>query len=190
MAKQVLVSMFAYHGNFIPVPADTLRQLCTSVYTFVAANRQAAAGAAHLYPSRAMSTRTLQQGGIALVDIPAQVTALQAKIIGRLLKPERVPWKAYFSSWLAMPLTAEQTITAPAQSQHLWQLGWGLPLSSFPTQSIKAPQRVVACLEAFRQLHPHRLVSPEHMPYQEVMGQAVFHSKQITHLGGPIAWEL
>ena len=40
VAKQVLVSMFTYHGTFIPVPADILRQLCTLVYTFVAANRQ------------------------------------------------------------------------------------------------------------------------------------------------------
>ena len=123
------------------------------------------------------------------MDIPAQLTALQARIIGRLLKPERVPWKAYFSSWLAMPHTAEQSITAPAQSQHLWQLGRGLPFSSFPTQSIQAPQRVVACLEAFRQLHPHRLVNSEHMPHQEVMGQPLLHSRQITHLGEPIAWE-
>ena len=110
------------------------------------ANRPAATGAAHMFPSRAISTRTLQQGDIALVDIPAQLTALQAKIIGLLLEPERVPWKAYFSSWLAMPLTGEQRITAPAQSQHLWQLGRGLPFSSFPAQSIQAPRRVVACL--------------------------------------------
>ena len=190
VAKQVLVSMFTYHGTFVPVPADIiLRQLCRSVYTFVAANRPAAAGAAHLFPSRAISARTLQQGGIALVDIPAQLTALQAKIIGRLLEPERVPWKAYFSGWLAMPLTAEQRAAVPAQSQHLWQLGTGLPFSSFPGQSIQAPRRVAAYLEAFRQLHPHRLVSPEDMPFQEVMGQPLFHSRQITHLGQPIAWE-
>ena len=123
------------------------------------------------------------------MDIPAQLTALQAKIIGRLLEPQRVPWKAYFSGWLAMPLTAEQRAAVPAQSQHLWQLGTGLPFSSFPSQSIQAPRRVVAYLEAFRQLHPHRLVSPENMPFQEVMGQPLFHSRQITHLGQPIAWE-
>ena len=187
MAKQVPVSMFTYHGTFILVPADILRQLCTSVYTFVAANRPAAAGAAPLFPSRAISTRRLQQGGIALVDIPAQLTALQAKTIGRLLEPE--PWKAHFSSWLGMPLTGEQRITAPAQSQHLWQLGRGLPFSSFPTQSIQAPRRVVACLKAFRQLRPHRIVSPEHMPHQEVIGQPLFHSRQITHLKEPIAWD-
>ena len=189
VAKQALVSIFTYHGTFVPVPADILRQLCTSVYTFVAAKRPAAAGAAHLFPSRAISARILQQGGIGLVDIPAQLTALQAKIISRLAEPERVPWKAYFSGWLAMPLTAEQRTAVPAQSQHLWQLGTGLPFSSFPSQSIQAPRRVAAYLEAFRQLHPHRLVSPEDMPFQEVMGQPLFHSSRITHLGQPIAWE-
>ena len=40
VAKQVLVSIFTYRGTIIPVPADILRQLCTSVYTFLAANRQ------------------------------------------------------------------------------------------------------------------------------------------------------
>ena len=72
--QAVLVSMFTYHATFVPMPADLLRQLCTSVYTFVAANRPAAAGAAHLFPSRAISARSLQQGGIALVDIPAHIT--------------------------------------------------------------------------------------------------------------------
>ena len=123
------------------------------------------------------------------MDIPAQLTALQAKIIGRLLEPQRVPWKVCFSGWLAMPLAAEKRAAVPAQSQHLWHLGTGLPFSSFPSQSIQAPRRVVANLEAFRQLHPHRLVSPEDMPFQEVMGRPMFYSRQITHLGQPIAWE-
>ena len=85
-------------------------------YTFVAANWPAAAGAAPLFP-----TRTLPQGGIALVDIPAQLTSLQAKITGRLLEPERVPWKAYFSSWHAMPLTAEQRFIVLMQQQIIEQ---------------------------------------------------------------------
>jgi hypothetical protein len=187
VTRQVLVSMLTYHGTFIPVPADILRHLSLTVVT---ANRPAAAGAAPLFPGREISTRIFQQGGIALADIPAQLTALQAKIIRRLLETVRVPWRqAYFSIRLAIPHTAEQRITAPAQSLHLCQLGKGLPISSFPTQSIQAPQRVVACLEAFRQLHPHRLVSAEQMPHQEVMRQPLFHSSQITHLGEPIARE-
>ena len=186
MAKQVLVSMFTYHGTFIPVPEQLLRQLCTAVYIFVAANRPVVAGAAHLYPSRDVSSRAEEQGGIALVDIRAQLTALQAKIIGRLLEPEHKAWKAFFDSWLSMALTAEQILSTPPQQQHIWQLGRYLPFSSFSTRFIDAPARVTAYIDAFRQLHPHRLVAVEDPPYQEVMSQPLFHS---WHMGIPISWE-
>ena len=189
VAKQVLVSMFTYHGTFIPVPEQLLRQLCTAVYTFVAANRPVVAGAAHLYPSRDVSSRQLDQGGIALVDIRAQLTALQAKVIGRLLEPERVCWKAFFDSWLSMPLTAEQLLITPAQQQHIWQLGRYLLFSSFSTRCMDAPERVTAYIQAFRWLHPHRLVAVDDLPYLEVMSQPLFHSWQIQHMGSPISWE-
>ena len=41
----------------------------------------------------------------------------------------------------------------------------------------------MAYLDAFRQLHPHRLGSPEDMPFQEDMGQPLFHSRQMLTLG-------
>ena len=189
VAKQVLVSMITYHGTFVPVPADLLQQICTAIYTFVAANRPAAAGAAHLFPCRDISSSPLQQGGIALVDIPAQLSALQAKIIGRLLEPEHMAWKILFHSWLAMPLTAQQMAGTPAQHQHLWQLGSFLPFSSFPLPSMVAPRRVIAYLEAFRQLYPHRLSSPADMSFTEVMGEPLFYNGQIRDQGEPAAWE-
>ena len=34
VAKQVLMFIFTHHATFVPVPADILRQFCTSVYTF------------------------------------------------------------------------------------------------------------------------------------------------------------
>ena len=135
------------------------------------------------------SSRAVDQGGIALVDIRAQLTALQAKIIGRLLEPEHIAWKAFFDSWLSMPLTAEQILSTPPQQQHIWQLGRYLPFSSFSTRFIDAPARVTAYIDAFRQLHPHRLVAVEDLPYQEVMSQPLFHSWQIQHMGTPISWE-
>jgi hypothetical protein len=88
-----------------------------------------------------------------------------------------------------MPLTAEQRLSTPSQQQHLWQLGRYLPFSSFSTRSIDAPRRVVAYIDAFRQLHPHRLVAVDDLPYQEVMSQPLFHSWQIQHMGDPISWE-
>ena len=126
---------------------------------------------------------------LPLWDIRAQLTALQAKIIGRFLEPERIAWKAFFGSWLSMPLTAEQRLSTPSQQQHLWQLGRYLPFSSFSTRSIDAPRRVVGYIDAFRLLHPHRLVAVDDLPYQEVMSQPLFHSWQIQHMGDPISWE-
>jgi hypothetical protein len=125
VAKQVLVSMFTYHGtirkdkkNMGPSTRASRHPQTVLHLSLHVRGRQPAGsrGRSALVSSRAISTRTLQQGGIALVDIPAQLTALQANINGRLLEPERVPWKAYFSSWLAMPLTAEQRIIAQQSS--------------------------------------------------------------------------
>ena len=113
---------------------------------------------------------------LPLMDIRAQLTALQAKIIGRLLEPEHQAWKAFFDSWLSMALTAEQILSTPPQQQPIWQLGRYLPFSSFSTRFIDAPARVTAYIDAFRQLHPHRLVAVEDPPYQEVMSQPLFHS--------------
>ena len=67
------------------------------------------------------------------MDIRVQLTDFQAKAIGRLLEPERIAWKAFFDSWLSMPLTAEQILNIPPQQQHIWQLGRYLLFSSFST---------------------------------------------------------
>ena len=101
-----------------------LMPLCSSPY--------AAAQMVDPCQSKSLSARTLQQGGIALVDIPAQLTALQAKIIGRLLEPQRVPWTAYFSGWLAMPLTAEQRAAVPAHFSALVAAGHRAALLQLP----------------------------------------------------------
>ncbi len=127
------------------------------MYTFVAANRPVVAGAAHLYPSRDVFSRAVDQGDIALVDIRVQLTALSA-----------VCWRP--SS------TGEQILNTPPQQQHIWQLGRYLPFSSFSTRFIDAPARMTAYIDAFRRLHPHRLVAVEDLAYQEVMSQPLFHS--------------
>ena len=73
VAKQMLMSMFTYHDTFVPVPADILRQLCTSVYTFVAANRPAAAGAAHLFPSISVGAAASAYAGAFCDDMAAMI---------------------------------------------------------------------------------------------------------------------
>ncbi len=67
-----------------------------------------------------------------------------------------------------MPLTAEQTFSTPPQQIHA-------------LLSTRRPY-----IDVFRQLHPHRLVAVEDLPYQESMSQSLFHSQ---HMGSPISWE-
>jgi len=114
--------------------------------------------------------------------------ALQGQHHRPLPEPERNAWKSFFGSWLSMSLTAEQRLSTPSQQQHIWQLGRYLPFSSFSTCCIDAPRRVIAYIDAFRQLHPHRLVAVDELPYHEAMSQPLFHSWQVLHMGNLIAF--
>ena len=140
-------------------------------------------------PTRCSGLRRLALRVLSALLGTAGARTHQANIIGRFLEPERIAWKSFFGSWLSMPLTHEQRLGTPSQQQHIWQLGSYLPFSSFNTRSIDAPRRVIAYIDAFRQLHPHRLVAVDEMPYHEVRSQPLFHSWQIQHMGNPIAWE-
>ncbi len=92
VAKQVLASMETYHATFVPVPRELLERLCRAIHSFVAANRPVTGSAAALFPGKATCFRAGKDGGIALVDLSAQILALQAKVLGRLLEPEQLAW--------------------------------------------------------------------------------------------------
>ena len=193
IAKQILMSLFTYHAIFIPVPRLVLRQLSSAIYTFVAANRPAAAGQAYLFPRREVCSLDIAQGGINLLAIPEQITALRAKVIGRLMEPEQLPWKAYFDhhmyrtrAWLA---TAGPAATA-ANLPHVWQLGRFLIFSSLDLRRASLPPRVQSYIAAYRLLAPHRIVDPCGLPHDAIMREPLFHNRRIcdpgTHL--PLAW--
>ncbi len=46
-----------------------------------------------MFPGELTSSLTLSKGSVRLVHVPTQVQALQAKVISRMLKPERLAWK-------------------------------------------------------------------------------------------------
>ena len=133
VAKQVLASMVTYHATFVPVPRELLERLCRAIHTFVAANRPVTGSAAALFPGKATCFRAGKDGGIALVDLSAQILALQAKMLGRLLEPEQLDWKAFFDFWLhrsAACLAAQEPASLSARHQHIWQLSRFLIFSS------------------------------------------------------------
>ncbi|BDA44222.1 hypothetical protein COCOBI_05-4060 [Coccomyxa sp. Obi] len=74
VAKQLLASMVTYHATFIPVPSQLEKRLCTALHTFVAANRPVLGGtSARLYPGKDTCFHAVKDGGIAQVDLRAQI---------------------------------------------------------------------------------------------------------------------
>ena len=193
VAKQVLASMVTYHATFVPVPRELLERLCRAIHTFVAANRPVTGSAAALFPGKATCSRAGQNGGIALVDLSAQILALQAKVLGRLLEPEQLAWKAFFDFWLhrsAAWLAVQAPASLSARHQHIWQLGRLLLFSSFPAERLQAPARVRQYVHAYQKLQPHRRIQPDELSHDAVLSEPLFFNKQLTDAGGqPLAWE-
>ncbi|BDA40482.1 hypothetical protein COCOBI_01-1350 [Coccomyxa sp. Obi] len=153
VAKQLLASMVTYHATFIPVPCQLEKRLCTALHTFVAATRPVLGGtSARLYPGKDTCFHAVKDEGIALVDLRAQILALQAKVVSRLLEPEQLAWKAFFDFWLYRS-TAWQTAQEPrpaAHHQHIRQLGRFLPFSAFDAQRMQAPLRMRQYVYAYQ----------------------------------------
>ena len=124
--------------------------------------------------------------------VPQQLAALQAKVIGRLMEPERLPWKAYLHHWLyrSREWLDAQGPALQDTSQHIWQPGRFLIFSSLDVRHTHLPARVGADIRAYRQLAPHRLKAPGGLPCLDIRHEPLFHSRCIldptTHL--PLAW--
>jgi hypothetical protein len=146
--------------------------------------RDADAAATELYTRilQKLVARTARWSGFHLsLSIRAQLAALQAKIIARLLEPECLTWKAFFDFWLlrSSAWLEGQATPPPARQQHAWQLGRFLPFSAYDLTGMAVPSRVVQYITAFRQLRPHQLQPPQAFSYQEIMGQPLFHNRSI-----------
>ncbi|KAL3157316.1 hypothetical protein ABBQ32_011800 [Trebouxia sp. C0010 RCD-2024] len=61
---------------------------------------------AALFPRVQTSSLLPAQGGVGLVEVPTQIQALQAKVVSRLLEPERLAWKAALQSQHPQAFTA------------------------------------------------------------------------------------
>ena len=117
VAKQVLAASLWYHASFQRPSEQLLKQLSRHLRKFVASAQQAshsgdavalaqgysqgsaqlpsAAPGAALFPGELTSSLPLSKRGVGLVHVPTQVQALQAKVISRLLEPERLAWKVF-----------------------------------------------------------------------------------------------
>jgi hypothetical protein len=114
---QASSSCLWYHASFQRPSEQLLKQLSQQVRNFVALAQQAShsddsvalargcsQGSAHLpssvpgaalFPEELTSSLPLSKGGVGLMHVPTQIQAVQAKVISRLLEPERLAWKVF-----------------------------------------------------------------------------------------------
>ena len=84
------------------------------------------------------SSLPLTHGGVGLVHVPTQIQALQAKVISRLLEPERLAWKVFQLYHLS-------------RASQVQPLGYGASIlfSTLSTDSLQLPARLSGYVAAF-----------------------------------------
>ena len=191
IAKQVLAASLWYHATFQSPSAQLLSQISRQLRSFVATPSQqqhtdAALALANgspdcpeqlqglprgaaLFPGELISSLPPSKGGVGLVHVPTQGQALQAKVVSRLLEPERLPWKVF---------QLHQLSSAPCTQPLAY--GLGILFSTLSTSSLQLPARLSGYVSAFRALRPHRLLLPQDMQSEDVLNEQLFHNKQIV----------
>jgi len=106
---------------------------------------------------------------VGFVHVPTQIQALQAKVISRLLEPERLAWKVFQVYHLS-------------QASQVQPLGYGASIlfSTLSTDQLPLPARLSAYVAAFRALHPHRLQPVTAMLPSDVLNEPLFFNRQIS----------
>ncbi|KAL3141653.1 hypothetical protein ABBQ32_004882 [Trebouxia sp. C0010 RCD-2024] len=190
VAKQVLAASLWYHATFQRPPEQLLQQISRQLTRYVASaqhqsqgdaavalaqgNSQDSAALPASAPSAALFPRVLTsslppaQGGVGLVEVPTQIQALQAKVVSRLLEPERLAWKVFQLHHLSH---------APQASQLAY--GATILFSTASTASLHLPARLMGYVTAFRALQPHRLLPVNAMPAEAILNEPLFLNQQI-----------
>ena len=191
VSKQVLAASLWYHASFQRPSDQLLKQLSRQLRRFVASVQQpshsdaaapllqgnsqgsaqlpcGAPGAA-LFPGELTSSLPLARGGVGLVHVPTQIQALQAKVISRLLEPERLAWKVFQLHHLSQ-----------ASEVRLLGCGASILFSTLSTSKLQLPARLSSYVTAFRALQPHRLQAITVMQPEDVLNELLFFNRQIT----------
>ena len=175
-------SKVTYHATFLLAPPWFVRDLTDCIQRFITG------GAPALVPCRQAYALPWDQGGMRLVTIPTMMASLQAKVVSRLLEPERLLWKAFLLSRL--------TRTPQWLAQHQgWgaravdRLGYGAR-GIFSTRrlqdlGVNSP-RVLSYLRSYRELQPHRLVGPQALTPRQIFREPIFHNTQVMLDGAPL----
>ena len=122
-------------------------------------------------------------------DGAATAMALQARNISRLLEPERHAWKDFFAQWLGRDPTWQHAHPAVAlRDLDRWGLGLAALFFDVPLRAREVPTRVLAYVQAFRALRPHRACSVSDTPREALLQEPLFFNPRIRgpECGAPL----
>ncbi|DBA84921.1 TPA: hypothetical protein ACH3X1_005932 [Trebouxia sp. C0004] len=129
----------------------------------------APAPSAALFPRVLTSSLLPAQGGVGLVEVPTQIQALQAKVVSRLLEPERLAWKVFQLHHLS-----------DAPRTRALAYGATILFSTISIGCLQLPARLTGYVLAFRALRPHRLLKINAMPAEDVLNEPIFYNRQVS----------
>ncbi|DBB01263.1 TPA: hypothetical protein ACH3X1_001129 [Trebouxia sp. C0004] len=107
--------------------------------------------------------------GVGLVEVPTQIQALQAKVVSRLLEPERLAWKVFQLHHLS-----------DAPRTRALAYGATILFSTISIGCLQLPARLTGYVLAFRALRPHRLLKINAMPAEDVLNEPIFYNRQVS----------
>ncbi|DBA99815.1 TPA: hypothetical protein ACH3X1_013717 [Trebouxia sp. C0004] len=129
----------------------------------------APAPSAALFPRVLTSSLLPAQGGVGLVEVPTQIQALQAKVVSRLLEPERLAWKVFQLHHLSdAPCTRALAYRAT------------ILFNTISIGCLQLSARLTGYVLAFRALRPHRLLKINAMPAEDVLNEPIFYNRQVS----------
>ncbi|KAL0038486.1 hypothetical protein WJX77_008030 [Trebouxia sp. C0004] len=191
VGKQVLAASLWYHATFQQPPKQLLQQISRQLSQYVASaqhhgqsdaalalaqgNSQdsaalpAPAPSAALFPRVHTSSLLPAQGGVGLVEVPTQIQALKAKVVSRLLEPERLAWKVFQLHHLS-----------DAPRTRALAYGATILFSTISIGCLQLPARLTGYVLAFRALRPHRLLKINAMPAEDVLNEPIFYNRQVS----------
>ncbi|DBB01678.1 TPA: hypothetical protein ACH3X1_000311 [Trebouxia sp. C0004] len=102
-------------------------------------------------------------------EVPTQIQALQAKVVSRLLKPERLAWKVFQLHHLS-----------DAPRTRALAYGATILFSTISIGCLQSPARLTGYVLAFRALRPHRLLKINAMPAEDVLNEPIFYNRQVS----------
>ena len=174
VAKQLMASTLVYHATFFQPSASQLQELSTILDIYITKGMESDVGSVGLggrRPSKHIMALPKLLGGLAATDLPAQVSALQAKVAAALLHPRRTPWKQLMRAALDRELP-DQGVYALVH----WHRG--------STSANTLSPRRKGYIDGLHSVGVHRILPHAQMSTEQISSEPLLHSRSVCPQAG------